>query len=82
MGSVKRECLRQFIFISEDHLRRTAASFVRYYNDTRTHQGIVGIPAVPTDQLRARYPIPANNTARLVSKPVLGGLRHDYRLVA
>jgi hypothetical protein len=82
ISAIKRECLRQFIFISEDHLRRTAASFVRYYNNTRTHQGIVGIPAVPTDQLRPRYPIPDNDNARLVSKPMLGGLRHDYRLVA
>jgi hypothetical protein len=48
-------------FISEGYLRRAAASFVRYDNDTRTHQGTVGIPAVPTHELRARYPIPAND---------------------
>ncbi len=53
-----------------------------YYNESRTHQGISGIPSVPANKLRARYPIPANDSGRLVSEPALCGLKHDYRLAA
>ena len=80
MGTLRRECLAHFIFLSERHLQRTVVAFVRYYNLSRTHQGIVGIPAVPVSELRTRYPIPAHGRGRLVSEPVLGGLKHDYRL--
>ena len=82
MGTLRRECLQNFIFVSEGHLRRGVASFARYYNRSRTHQGISGIPSVPAGELRLRYPIPANDNGRLVSEPILGGLKHDYHLAA
>jgi putative transposase len=82
MGTLRRECLQSFIFVSDGHLRRTVASFARYYNRSRTHQGISGIPSVRANELRARYPIPANENSRLVSEPILGGLTNDYHLVA
>ena len=44
MGSLKRECLNHFIFLSEDHLRRTVVAYIAYYNEARPHQGIEGIP--------------------------------------
>ena len=40
MGSLKRECLIHFIFLSEDHLHRTAVAYITYYNEGRPHQGI------------------------------------------
>ncbi|MFC1662512.1 integrase, partial [Gemmatimonadota bacterium] len=31
MGSLRRECLNHFIFLSEDHLRRTVVAYIAYY---------------------------------------------------
>jgi hypothetical protein len=39
-----RECLNHFLFLSEDHLRRTVLAYIAYYNEARPHQGIEGIP--------------------------------------
>jgi hypothetical protein len=30
MGSLKGECLNHFIFLSEDHLRRTVTAYIAY----------------------------------------------------
>ena len=80
METLKRECFNHFIFLSEDHLRRTAASFIAYYNEARAHQGIDGIPAFGPGVVLARDP--PSESSRLVAKPILGGLHHDYRLAA
>ena len=78
IGTLRRECLGHFIFFSDDHLRRTALEFVRYYNEARPHQGIGAIPAGETSgDVR-----PPPESGRLVARPVLGGLHHDYRLAA
>jgi hypothetical protein len=37
MGSLRRECLNHFIFLSEGHLRCTVAAYVAYYNEGRPH---------------------------------------------
>jgi hypothetical protein len=42
--TLREECLRRFVFLSEGHLRRTVRSYVSYYNGGRVHQGIEGIP--------------------------------------
>jgi len=31
MGSLRRECLDHFVFLSEDHLRRTVVVYIAYY---------------------------------------------------
>jgi transposase InsO family protein len=80
MGTLKRECFDHFIFLSEDHLRRTASTFIAHYNTGRVHQGINGIPALGPGVVLAREP--PSVLSRLVAKPILGGLHHDYRLAA
>lgn len=75
--TVREECLDQVLIISEGHLRRVLAEYVRYYNQRRPHQGIgqrIPIPllvkSVPTPA--ARYPV--------CRRDVLGGFIHDcYR---
>lgn len=50
IGSVRREMLDHILILSERHLRRKVAAYVRYFNHARPHQGINGqipIPASP-----------------------------------
>ena len=81
MGSLRRECLVHFIFVSEDHLRRAVTEYVTWHNTGRVHQGIDDIPDVVAGRIPARRPPPVA-TSRLVGHPVLGGLAHDYELAA
>jgi len=80
MRTLREECLRNFIFLSEGHLRRTVAAYVRYFNGGRVHQGIDGIPAPEPGALAP--PRTDTDFRRVESRPVLGGLIRDYRLAA
>ena len=77
MRTLREEALDHFIFLSADHIRRVVSEYVRYYNGARPSQAIHGIPD-PYPELR-QPPPPAG---KLVALPVLGGVQHDYRLVA
>ena len=82
MGTLKRECFDHFIFFSEAQLQGTTMEFVAYHNEARPHQGIRGIPACGPGKGLERPDLPDEGTARLVARPILGGLHHDYRLAA
>ena len=82
MGTLRRECLNHFIFFTEAQLRRTAAEFIGYHNEARPHQGINGIPSCGPGNGPPRSELEDDDAARLVARPVLGGLHHDYRLAA
>ena len=79
MGTLRRECLNQQVFLSERHLAEVVAEFVEYYNTARPHQGIDSFPATPHER---GPPEPPVDGARLEGRPVLGGLAHDYQLAA
>jgi hypothetical protein len=74
---LREEALDHFIFLSVDHIRRVVSEYVRYYNGARPSQAIHGIPD-PYPELR-QSPL---RDGKLVGLPVLGGVQHDYRLVA
>ena len=82
MGSLKRECLNHFIFLSENHLHRTVVAYIAYYNEGRPHQGIEGIPECGPSLPRATPPATGDGPIKFVAHSVLGGLHHDYRLAA
>lgn len=72
LGSLRRECLDYMLILSERHLRRIVAEYVRYFNQARPHQGInQRIPCAPH--------LPNYPKGEIVGAPVLGGLHHDYR---
>ncbi len=77
MRTLRDEALDHFIFLSVDHVRRTATEFITYYNGARPSQAIHAIPD-PYPELRRMPP----DRGRLVALPVLGGVIHDYRLAA
>ena len=75
--TLREDALDHFVFFSEDHIRRVMAEFIEYYNRARPSQAIHGIPD-PYPELRE----PPKAVGRLVARPVLGGLHHDYRQAA
>jgi putative transposase len=77
MRTLRAEALNHFIFLTTDHIRRAVNEYVRYYNGARPSQAIHGIPD-PYPELRQ----PPPKAGKLLALPVLGGIQHDYRLVA
>ncbi len=82
IGTIRRECLDYLIPINERHLRVLLKEFVCHYNRGRPHSSLgPGIPEPIQASVPAgvhRHKLPAGY--RVASKPVLGGLHHEYRL--
>jgi hypothetical protein len=57
------------IVLGEAHLRRILKSYARYYNETRTHL------ALDKDAPLSR---PVKRAGRILCRPVLAGLHHEY----
>jgi putative transposase len=74
LGSVRRECLVHILILSEQHLHRVMREYQGYFNHARPHQGIrQSIPCQPD------LPDGPALSGKVVSRPVLGGLHHDYQ---
>src|ERR1700674_1901709 len=69
IGAIRRECLDHIIVLGEAHLRRILKSYARYYNETRTHL------ALDKDAPLSRT---VKRVGRILCRPVLGGLHHEY----
>ncbi len=69
IGSIRRECVDHVVVFGERHLRHLLLSYMDYYNEARTHLS-----------LNKDAPISraADTTGRIVGRPVLGGLHHQY----
>jgi transposase InsO family protein len=69
IGTIRRECLDHMIAFGEAHLRRILGEYVAYYNGFRTHRA-----------LRQDAPVhrAIERTGAVTSRPVLGGLHHQY----
>jgi transposase InsO family protein len=72
IGSIRRERLDHIIVLGEVHLRRILKSYAQYSNSTRTHLS-----------LNKDAPISrcAEATGRILCRPILGGLHHQYARV-
>jgi transposase InsO family protein len=69
IGTIRRECLDHLIVLGEAHLRRILDKFAAYYNKSRTHRALSQDAPVH----RAIEWLGA-----ITSRPVLGGLHHQY----
>jgi hypothetical protein len=76
LGSVRRECLDYVIILGEDHLRGVLKEYVSYFNTSRPNQGI------QQSILGRDHRGSVNATGKIVARPILGGLHHDYRRAA
>jgi len=83
IGSMRRECLDHMIPLTENHLRRILKSWVSYYNQTRPHSALgPGVPEpkdTPVPLQWRRHHI--GNGQKVVSRPLLNGLHHEYCLI-
>src|SRR6202453_4293989 len=69
IGSIRRECIDHIVIFGERHLRHVLLAYMDYYNGTRTHLS-----------LNKDAPIShvAEAVGRIISRPILGGLHHQY----
>ena len=85
IGTLRRECLDFLIPLTENHLRLVTKHWVAHYNRGRPHSRLgPGIPDPPVDlpvrPHEHRHRIPSY--CKVVAHPVLGGLHHEYSLLA
>ena len=85
VGTLRRECLDWLIPLGEHHLRRLLRRWTAHYNRGRPHSSLgPGLPelteGLPAPPLTDRHHLPPG--AKVESTPILGGLHHEYRLVA
>jgi transposase InsO family protein len=73
IGSIRRECLNHYIILNARHLKRTLASYFRYYHESRTHLSLAKDCPFPRDVL---------TEGKIVATPQLGGLHHRYERIA
>jgi transposase InsO family protein len=69
IGSIRRECVDHIIVVGERHLRHALLSYMKYYNEARTHLSLNKDAPAPRAVERA---------GRILCRPVLGGLHHQY----
>jgi transposase InsO family protein len=83
IGTIRRDCLDFLIPLNARHLYGILTAWVAHYNEGRPHMSLgPGIPqpplALPVPLQAHRHRIPAH--LRVVARPILGGVHHDYQL--
>ncbi len=78
LRSVRQECLDHLLILHEKELQRVLNGYIAYFNRARPHQGIG--QQIP-DRLRL---VPSSQEAgnKVIARPVMGGLHHDYHWAA
>ncbi|MGO8873131.1 MAG: integrase core domain-containing protein [Acidimicrobiales bacterium] len=80
VGTVRRECTDRILIFGRSHLEQVLFEYVTHYNDHRPHRSL--------DQRASRTmgatpdPIDDPDPMNLRRNEILGGLIHEYRLVA
>src|SRR5450759_5044966 len=73
VGTFRRQCLDHVIVLNERHLRSLVAEYVEHYNRWRPHRAL----ELEAPEPRPRMLKPPDG-GRVVARPVLGGLHHEY----
>ncbi len=77
VGTLRRECLDHLIIVNEQHLRSLLREYVSHYNQVRPHQSLE--QRAPDDRRPRPPPV---TRSRIVGRPILGGLHHEYERLA
>ena len=80
VGTVRRECLDRILILGRHHLEQVLAEYIAHYNEHRPHRALdqrapLCLPATPD-------PVHDPDPTKLRRTEILGGLIHEYRLVA
>ncbi len=67
------QCVREIIVWNERHLKKVLRGYFDYYNNDRTHLGLV--KQTPDDRHVSKR---ASKSDHLVGIPKVGGLHHRY----
>ena len=70
VGSARRECLDWMLIVGPRHLSRVVSEYVTHYDTERPHRSRDLMPPAGAE--------PALRGGRVVSRPRLGGLTHEY----
>jgi len=70
VGSARRECLDWMLIVGHRHLSRVVGEYVTHYNMERPHRSRDLMPPAGAE--------PSGRGGRVVSRPRLGGLTHEY----
>ena len=79
IGTVRRECLDHLLIVGPRHLARVLAVYIEHYNTHRPHRALSLLPPLPRSDRPASVPPSPHH---IVRHDVLGGLIHEYDLVA
>jgi Integrase core domain len=69
IGSIRQECLDHVVVFGERHFRHMLLSYMKYYNEVRTHLSL------EKDAPASRA---VERAGRILCRPILGGLHHQY----
>jgi transposase InsO family protein len=75
--SARTECLDHLFIVDERHLQRVLDEYVAYFNAWRPHRGLGQRAPCGSASMVQSHP-----TARIIGRPVLGGLHHVYQHAA
>jgi putative transposase len=78
VGSVRRECLDRLLIRGRRHLQHVLVAYVRHFNEHRPHRALRQRSPLSDDQPLAEV----IDLDRLRRRDLLGGLIHEYQLVA
>jgi putative transposase len=80
VGTVRRECIDRMLIVSRRHLEAVVCEYVEHYNSHRPHRSLGQLPARP--KIVAQTESQNVDVSRLQQMDRLGGLIHEYRVVA
>ena len=80
IGTIRRECLDRMLILGRRHLEAVLAEYVEHYNAHRPHRSLTQRAPYTLDTAPALIGDP--DLARLRRADRLGGLIHEYQMVA
>jgi len=73
VGTFRHQCLDHVTVLNERHSVRLLRQYVDHYNLARPHRSLALTAPVPRPRL-----LKPPDAGRVISRPVLGGLHHEY----